>query len=92
MVDHIDQANKQVDLEVQEHQDKLQLEELVILLLSVHLKEILGVREQVKEEEYQLQLVEVAVERLLLVQTVLLHHKLVEQVEQEHLILLLGLT
>jgi hypothetical protein len=82
-VDHIEQPNKQVDLEVEEHQDNLQVEHLVIHLLSVLLKEILGVMEQVKDQ-FHLELVEVVEVQPL---------QGVDLLEaQEHLILLLGLT
>jgi hypothetical protein len=83
MVDHIDHYNKQVDLEVQEHQVNQIVEQLVILLLQILLKEILEEVEQGKDQ-FHLELVEV-VEVQPLQEVDLLE-------VQEHLILLLGLT
>jgi hypothetical protein len=83
MVDHIDHYNKQVDLEVQEHQVNQIVEQLVILLLQILLKEIQEEAEQEKDQ-FHLELVEV-VEVQPLQEVDLLE-------EQEHLILLLGLT
>ena len=83
MVDHIDHYNKQVDLEVQEHQVNQIVEQLVILLLQILLKEIQEEAEQEKGQ-FHLELVEV-VEVQPLQEVDLLE-------EQEHLILLLDLT
>ena len=78
MVDHIDQVNKQVDLEVQEHQANQIVEQLVILLQQILLKEILEEVEQGKDQ-FHLEQVEV-VEVQPLQEVDLLE-------EQEHLIL-----